>query len=151
MGYQRKGLMGDMAVMKYKWIIDEANKFFGFDVTSRSRVREIVVARRMVMSYIRDEFELTWRAIGLQFRGLDHSTVMHNYKQHWDTMRFSHLKDYSAYYRQYKELERRLNTIRELRGVNSDKQALSSALTDLKKLLSKYKEQKQSIIVYLSE
>lgn len=46
-------------------------------ITSKSRAREIAVARQLVMYFAKQLTELTFKQIGIEMGGRDHSTVLH--------------------------------------------------------------------------
>jgi chromosomal replication initiation ATPase DnaA len=47
------------------------------DLTGKSRQREYVLLRQLLMDYFYSKFPVSLRVIGLQFGGRDHSTVLH--------------------------------------------------------------------------
>ena len=69
------------------------------DPFERTRKRDNVYARRMVIAYLREKgFVLT--KIGFIFE-LDHSTVIHNIKEHEAMMSLSHFNSYKPYCAEY--------------------------------------------------
>jgi chromosomal replication initiator protein len=48
------------------------------DLTGKSRQREYVLLRQLLMDYFYNKFPVSLRVIGLQFGGRDHSTVLHS-------------------------------------------------------------------------
>ena len=51
------------------------------DLTGKSRQREYVLLRQLLMDYFYVKFPVSLRTIGLQFGGRDHSTVLHSRSQ----------------------------------------------------------------------
>ena len=51
------------------------------DLTGKSRQREYVLLRQLLMDYFYNKFPVSLRVIGLQFGGRDHSTVLHSRSQ----------------------------------------------------------------------
>jgi chromosomal replication initiator protein len=51
------------------------------DVIGKSRSRECVLLRQLLMDYFYNKFPVSLRVIGLQFSGRDHSTVLHSRSQ----------------------------------------------------------------------
>ena len=48
------------------------------DLIGKSRQREYVLLRQLLMDYFYSKFPVSLRVIGLQFGGRDHSTVLHS-------------------------------------------------------------------------
>jgi chromosomal replication initiation ATPase DnaA len=48
------------------------------DLIGKSRQREYVLLRQLLMDYFYNKFPVSLRVIGLQFGGRDHSTVLHS-------------------------------------------------------------------------
>tara|TARA_R110000868_G_scaffold185711_3_gene427735 strand:+ start:139 stop:552 length:414 start_codon:yes stop_codon:yes gene_type:complete len=51
------------------------------DLTGKSRQREYVLLRQLLMDYFYVKFPVSLRTIGLQFGGRDHSTTIHSRNQ----------------------------------------------------------------------
>lgn len=67
---------------KAEAIIDEASKYFGFDVTVRRRWKELVQARKFTINYMIQNTDLALKAIGTYFRDQDHSTIINARHKH---------------------------------------------------------------------
>lgn len=80
-------------------IAHHAKKFLKADPFKRNRKRDTVYARRMVMAYLREK-GFVFTKIGRIF-DVDHSTVIHNIKEHETTMSLSHFQSYRAYCHEY--------------------------------------------------
>jgi chromosomal replication initiation ATPase DnaA len=57
------------------------------DLTGKSRQREYVLLRQLLMDYFYNKFPVSLRVIGLQFGGRDHSTVL------WSRSQIENLRD----------------------------------------------------------
>jgi chromosomal replication initiation ATPase DnaA len=57
------------------------------DLTGKSRQREYVLLRQLLMDYVYNKFPVSLRVIGLQFGGRDHSTVL------WSRSQIENLRD----------------------------------------------------------
>lgn len=80
-------------------IAEQATKYLSADPFTPNRKRETVYARRMVMAYLREK-GFVFTNIGRIF-DVDHSTVIHNIKEHESIMSLSHFKSYRAYCSEY--------------------------------------------------
>src|SRR5210317_221851 len=89
--------MNDVHDIAYK-----ASQHLSADPFERTRKRDNVYARRMIIAYLREKgFVLT--KIGVIF-GLDHSTIIHNIKEHETMMSLSHFNSYKPYCAEYKRM-----------------------------------------------
>lgn len=67
-----------------KSIIDAVSKFYSVtnkDLVSKSRKKELVKPRQVVMYLLRAEIEMSFPNIGQELGGRDHSTAMHACKK----------------------------------------------------------------------
>lgn len=67
-----------------KDIIEATSKFFDIeikDITGKSRKKELVVPRQIVMYLMREEINSSYPTIGQELGGRDHTTAMHAYNK----------------------------------------------------------------------
>ena len=75
-----KTTMRPKRTVSVKNVITKIAEFYGLDETSmyaKTRRREIVKPRQVIMYILREDFHLSYPAIGLVFGGRDHTTVIH--------------------------------------------------------------------------
>lgn len=73
----------DSIQIQVDMIFDIICKYFGFkreDICSRSRKRELIVPRQILIWFLKNKCKLTLTKIGEIF-GLDHTTVIHSCKR----------------------------------------------------------------------
>jgi len=107
-------------------------------ILSRSRVREVVDARRLYIGILRDIFRLTLQEIG-NILNKNHATILHNINQH-DTF----VKILKSYKKNYEEIERALMLddnyyIHEVKEVERKMDDLSKRLEELIERKNNYK------------
>jgi len=107
-------------------------------ILSRSRVREVVDARRLYSGILRNVFRLTFQEIG-NILNKNHATILHNINQH-DTF----VKILKSYKKNYEEIERALMLddnyyIHEVKEVERKMDDLSKRLEELIERKNNYK------------
>ena len=107
-------------------------------ILSRSRVREVVDARRLYSGILRNVFRLTFQEIG-NILNKNHATILHNINQH-DTF----VKILKSYKKNYEEIERALMLddnyyIHEVKEVERKMEDLSKRLEELIERKNNYK------------
>jgi len=107
-------------------------------ILSRSRVREVVDARRLYSGILRNIFRLTYHEIG-HILNKNHATIIHNMTQH-DTF----VRILKSYKKNYEEIERALMLddnyyIHEVKEVERKMDDLSKRLDELIERKNNYK------------
>ena len=107
-------------------------------ILSRSRVRQVVDARRLYSGILRNVFRLTFQEIG-DILNKNHATILHNINQH-DTF----VRILKSYKKNYEEIERALMLddnyyIHEVKEVERKMEDLSKRLDELIERKNNYK------------
>lgn len=107
-------------------------------ILSRSRVREVVDARRLYSGILRNVFRLTFQEIG-DILNKNHATILHNINQH-DTF----VRILKSYKKNYEEIERALMLddnyyIHEVKEVERKMEDLAKRLDELIERKNNYK------------
>lgn len=107
-------------------------------ILSKSRVREVVDARRLYIGILRDVFRLTLQEIG-NILNKNHATILHNVNKHE-----IFVKILKSYKKNYEEIERALMLdnnyyIHEVKEVERKMEDLSKRLEELIERKNNYK------------
>lgn len=71
-------------VVKPSEIIRSVSSYYDIkkeDLSGRSRTREIVIPRQVLIYLLREEVDMPYKQIGAELGGRDHSTIMHDYNK----------------------------------------------------------------------
>jgi chromosomal replication initiator protein len=60
------------------------------DLTRRSRKKEVVKPRQVIMYLLREDFALPYPTIGQKLGGRDHTTVIHSYEKVKEDLKTDH-------------------------------------------------------------
>jgi len=64
-----------------KNVVDKVAEFYGIDENSiyeKTRRREVVLPRQIIMYLLREDFNISYPTIGMKLGGRDHTTVIHS-------------------------------------------------------------------------
>ena len=64
--------------------MDKVAEFYGIDEESiyeKTRRREVVRPRQIIMYILREDFNISYPTIGTKLGGRDHTTVIHSYEK----------------------------------------------------------------------
>jgi len=89
-----------MELQTQQQILKKANEFFGMNLANKTREREYVHARQMLVALMREHYNIPYLRIALLL-DRDHSTMIHNYKSHCDTMDLEGISAYTQYADRY--------------------------------------------------
>jgi chromosomal replication initiator protein len=84
-----KNLMGGLAspgrrIVRPSEIIRAVGNHFNLkkeDLCGRSRIKEIVIPRQILVYLLREEVDMPYKQIGAEIGGRDHTTIMHDYNK----------------------------------------------------------------------
>ncbi len=65
-------------------VVKEISQYYNIDerlMYEKTRRKEIVRARQMIMFILREDFNESYPSIGLKLGGKDHTTVIHSYEK----------------------------------------------------------------------
>lgn len=71
-------------IISFEHVVKQVSEFYNLDdqiIYEKTRRKEIVKARQMIMFILREDFNESYPSIGLKLGGKDHTTVIHSYEK----------------------------------------------------------------------
>ncbi len=79
-----KATMKKKRGMSPKEVVKTVSGFYNIDedlIYEKTRRKEVVMARQMIMFILREDFNISYPVIGAELGGKDHTTIIHSYKK----------------------------------------------------------------------
>jgi chromosomal replication initiator protein len=70
--------------MSPKEVVKTVSGFYNIEedlIYEKTRRKEVVFARQMIMFILREDFNISYPVIGAELGGKDHTTIIHSYKK----------------------------------------------------------------------